>query len=54
MLNILVLGNGAREHVLVTKLAQSPTVGKIYVAPGNGGTATMDPSRVINLSLIHI
>ncbi|KAJ1544142.1 bifunctional aminoimidazole ribotide synthase/glycinamide ribotide synthase [Saccharomyces cerevisiae] len=48
MLNILVLGNGAREHVLVTKLAQSPTVGKIYVAPGNGGTATMDPSRVIN------
>ncbi|AJR82834.1 Ade5,7p [Saccharomyces cerevisiae YJM470] len=48
MINILVLGNGAREHVLVTKLAQSPTVGKIYVAPGNGGTATMDPSRVIN------
>ena len=41
-LNLLVLGNGGREHALVWKLAQSKTVKKIYVAPGNGGTATME------------
>ncbi|SCU82922.1 LAFA_0D00804g1_1 [Lachancea sp. 'fantastica'] len=38
-LNILVLGNGGREHALVWKLAESGSVSKIYVAPGNGGTA---------------
>ena len=37
--DILVVGGGAREHALVWKLKQSPKVGKIYVAPGNGGTA---------------
>jgi len=34
---ILVVGSGGREHTLVWKLAQSPKVNKIYVAPGNGG-----------------
>ncbi|EDO15381.1 hypothetical protein Kpol_460p16 [Vanderwaltozyma polyspora DSM 70294] len=37
-LNILVLGNGGREHALVWKLSQSKSVDKIFVAPGNGGT----------------
>lgn len=37
-LNILVLGNGGREHALLWKLSQSSTVNKIYVTPGNGGT----------------
>ncbi|CCF60346.1 hypothetical protein KAFR_0J02820 [Kazachstania africana CBS 2517] len=46
-LNILVLGNGGREHAIVWKLAQSRSVSKIYVAPGNGGTATM--SNVVNI-----
>jgi phosphoribosylamine--glycine ligase/phosphoribosylformylglycinamidine cyclo-ligase len=37
-LNILVIGNGGREHAIVWKLAQSASVNQIFVAPGNGGT----------------
>ncbi len=39
-MKILVVGAGGREHALAWKLAQSPRVQKVYVAPGNGGTAT--------------
>jgi len=39
--NVMVIGNGAREHALVWKLKQSPKAGKIYVAPGNAGTAAI-------------
>ncbi|MGI0061505.1 MAG: phosphoribosylamine--glycine ligase [Nitrosotalea sp.] len=39
MINILVVGSGGREHALGWKLAQSPKVGTVYHAPGNGGTA---------------
>lgn len=49
-INVLVIGNGGREHALVWKLAQSPLAGKIYVAPGNGGTATM-PENVETVSI---
>ncbi len=38
-MNILVIGNGGREHALAWKLAQSPRVSKVFVAPGNAGTA---------------
>jgi phosphoribosylamine---glycine ligase len=44
-MKVLVLGNGAREHALAWKLAQSPKVQRVYVAPGNGGTAS-DPALV--------
>jgi phosphoribosylamine--glycine ligase len=39
-MKILVIGSGGREHALAWKLAQGPRVQKVYVAPGNGGTAT--------------
>ena len=38
-MKILVVGSGGREHALAWKLAQSPRVQVVYVAPGNGGTA---------------
>lgn len=38
MTDILVVGSGGREHALAWKLKQSPKVGTIYIAPGNGGT----------------
>ncbi|AEG93214.1 phosphoribosylamine--glycine ligase [Ramlibacter tataouinensis] len=41
-MKVLVVGGGGREHALAWKLAQSPKVQAVYVAPGNGGTA-MDP-----------
>lgn len=40
-MNILILGNGGREHALTWKVTQSPRVKQVYVAPGNGGTAHM-------------
>src|SRR5690349_992112 len=39
-MKLLVIGSGGREHAMAWKLAQSPKVQKVYVAPGNGGTAT--------------
>ena len=38
-MKVLVIGSGGREHALAWKLAQSPKVQQVYVAPGNGGTA---------------
>lgn len=38
-MNILVIGNGGREHALAWKIRQSPLCGKLFVAPGNAGTA---------------
>jgi phosphoribosylamine--glycine ligase len=39
-MNILIIGSGGREHALAWKAAQSPLADTIFVAPGNGGTAT--------------
>lgn len=39
-MNILILGSGGREHALAWKAAQSPLAETVFVAPGNGGTAT--------------
>ncbi|TDM09499.1 MAG: phosphoribosylamine--glycine ligase [Ideonella sp. MAG2] len=48
-MNILVIGNGGREHALAWKLAASEKVQHVYVAPGNGGTAL--DKRLSNLAL---
>ena len=39
VMNILIVGGGGREHALAWKAAQSPLVNRVYVAPGNAGTA---------------
>ncbi|WP_440163076.1 phosphoribosylamine--glycine ligase [Actinobacillus pleuropneumoniae] len=38
-MNVLIIGNGGREHALAWKVRQSPLVKKVFVAPGNAGTA---------------
>ena len=38
-MNVLIVGAGAREHTIAWKLAQSPLLGQLFVAPGNAGTA---------------
>src|SRR5712671_2656001 len=38
-MKVLVIGSGGREHAIAWRLAQSPRVQKVFVAPGNGGTA---------------
>jgi phosphoribosylamine--glycine ligase len=40
-MDILLLGSGGREHALAWKIAQSPKVRRLYIAPGNAGTATV-------------
>jgi len=37
-MNVLILGSGGREHALAWKIAQSPILSKLYIAPGNAGT----------------
>lgn len=49
MMKVLILGNGGREHALAWKMAQSPRVEQVYVAPGNAGTA-MEPG-VANIDI---
>jgi len=52
-MKLLLIGSGGREHSLAWKLAKSPNVEKIFVAPGNGGTATHDKCENINLTKIE-
>ncbi|RQN35482.1 phosphoribosylamine--glycine ligase [Paraburkholderia tropica] len=51
-MKLLVVGSGGREHALAWKLAQSPRVQLVYVAPGNGGTA--QDERLANVDIADI
>ena len=51
-MKVLVIGGGGREHALAWKLAQSSRVTKVYVAPGNGGTALDE--RLVNLPITDV
>ncbi|MCG8275654.1 phosphoribosylamine--glycine ligase [Stenotrophomonas sp. NLF4-10] len=53
-MKILVIGSGGREHALAWKLAQSPRVGEVLVAPGNAGTATESKCRNVAVKVTDI
>ena len=46
-MNVLILGSGGREHALAWKIAQSPMCDRLWIAPGNAGTAQVG----INLAI---
>jgi phosphoribosylamine--glycine ligase len=49
-MKVLIVGSGGREHALAWKIAQSPRLTELYIAPGNAGTATTVPP-IINLPI---
>jgi phosphoribosylamine---glycine ligase len=51
-MNILVIGGGGREHALAWKAAQSPRVARVYVAPGNAGTARDE--ALVNVAITDV
>lgn len=51
-MNILVLGSGGREHALAWKIAQDEKVSKVFVAPGNAGTATEAKCENVALDIL--
>ncbi|WP_350307080.1 phosphoribosylamine--glycine ligase [Photorhabdus viridis] len=53
-MNILIIGSGGREHALAWKAAQSPLADKVYVAPGNAGTALESNLENIDISATDI
>lgn len=53
-MKILVIGSGGREHALAWKLAQSPRVDEVLVAPGNAGTATEGRCRNVDIAATDI
>ncbi|MDZ4957284.1 phosphoribosylamine--glycine ligase, partial [Clostridium perfringens] len=49
-MKILLIGSGGREHALAWKLAKNDRVKKIFVAPGNGGTAREDKCENVDIT----
>lgn len=52
--NILIIGSGGREHAIAWKVAQSPLVGSLYIAPGNAGTALDERMQNIDIASDNI
>lgn len=52
-MNVLIIGSGGREHALAWKAAQSPQVDKVFVAPGNAGTALEQGVENIALDVLN-
>ena len=50
-MNVLVIGQGGREHAIAWQLAQSEKVETVFVAPGNGGTEIEDKCKNININI---
>ena len=53
-MKVLVIGNGGREHALAWRAAKSPLADKVFVAPGNPGTAKEDKMENVNISVSDI
>ncbi|MCO6544374.1 MAG: phosphoribosylamine--glycine ligase [Gilliamella sp.] len=53
-MKVLVVGNGGREHALAWKIAQSPQVSKVFVAPGNAGTSLEPSLENINIKATDV
>ncbi|HEX7607347.1 MAG TPA: phosphoribosylamine--glycine ligase N-terminal domain-containing protein, partial [Usitatibacter sp.] len=51
-MKLLVIGSGGREHAVAWRLAQSPKVSRVYVAPGNAGTAHEDGLYNVDVTAI--
>ena len=47
-MKILLLGSGGREHALAWKISQSPKCEKLYIAPGNAGTAEVGENVLLD------
>ncbi|MGO4779797.1 phosphoribosylamine--glycine ligase, partial [Lysobacter sp. 2RAB21] len=53
-MKVLVIGSGGREHALAWKLAQSPRIEEVLVAPGNAGTAYERKCRNVAVAATNI
>ena len=53
-MNVLIIGSGGREHALAWKVAQDPRVEKVFVAPGNAGTATEAKCENVAIDVLAI
>lgn len=53
-MKVLIIGNGGREHALAWKTAESDQVEKVFVAPGNAGTATENKVENVNIGVTDI
>lgn len=53
-MNILIIGNGGREHALAWKIRQSPLADKVFVAPGNAGTAAENDIENVSISVTDL